>query len=317
MKILIPDVNTLVKDNDVSLEIFDSLADIVVLYSNITKNELLDEIVDTDIVLCNKVLIDKELMSCSKKLKYIGTFATGYNNIDIDFAKEKGITVCNAPEYSTNAVAQQVFGYILAHYTKISQYDTFVKQGGWVASPTFSPFVFNSLELAGKTLGIVGFGSIGEAVAKIALSFNMQVLSFTRTPKNYDGVKFCDFETLLKKSDIITLHCPLTDATRELMNENSFNLCKDGAFFINTSRGGTVSEIALKNALESGKLSGAAVDVLTVEPMDKDCPLLNAPNIIITPHTAWAPLETRERLIKLVADNLKAFLSGNSQNVIV
>lgn len=317
MKILIPDVNTLVKDNDVSLEIFDSLADIVVLYSNITKKELLDEIVDTDIVLCNKVVIDKEVMSCSKKLKYIGTFATGYNNIDIDFAKEKGITVCNAPEYSTNAVAQQVFGYILAHYTKISQYDTFVKQGGWVASPTFSPFVFNSLELAGKTLGIVGFGSIGEAVAKIALSFNMQVLSFTRTPKNYDGVKFCDFETLLKKSDIITLHCPLTDATRELMNENSFNLCKDGAFFINTSRGGTVSEIALKNALESGKLSGAAVDVLTVEPMDKDCPLLNAPNIIITPHTAWAPLETRERLIKLVADNLKAFLSGNSQNVIV
>ena len=316
MKILIPDVNTLVKDNDVSLEIFDSLADIVVLYSNITKKELLDEIVDTDIVLCNKVVIDKEVMSCSKKLKYIGTFATGYNNIDIEFAKEKGITVCNAPEYSTNAVAQQVFGYILAHYTKISQYDTFVKQGGWVASPTFSPFVFNSLELAGKTLGIVGFGSIGEAVAKIALSFNMQVLSFTRTPKNYDGVKFCDFETLLKKSDIITLHCPLTDATRELMNENTFNLCKDGAFFINTSRGGTVSEIALKNALESGKLSGAAVDVLTVEPMDKDCPLLNAPNIIITPHTAWAPLETRERLIKLVADNLKAFLSGKPQNVV-
>ena len=316
MKILIPDVNTLVKDNDVSLEIFDSLADIVVLYSNITKKELLDEIVDTDIVLCNKVVIDKEVMSCSKKLKYIGTFATGYNNIDIDFAKEKGITVCNAPEYSTNAVAQQVFGYILAHYTKISQYDTFVKQGGWVASPTFSPFVFNSLELAGKTLGIVGFGSIGEAVAKIALSFNMQVLSFTRTPKNYDGVKFCDFETLLKKSDIITLHCPLTDITRELMNENSFNLCKDGAFFINTSRGGTVSEIALKKALESGKLSGAAVDVLTVEPMDKDCPLLNAPNIIITPHTAWAPLETRERLIKLVADNLKAFLSGKPQNVV-
>lgn len=316
MKILIPDVNTLVKDNDVSLEIFDSLADIVVLYSNITKKELLDEIVDTDIVLCNKVVIDKEVMSCSKKLKYIGTFATGYNNIDIDFAKEKGITVCNAPEYSTNAVAQQVFGYILAHYTKISQYDTFVKQGGWVASPTFSPFVFNSLELAGKTLGIVGFGSIGEAVAKIALSFNMQVLSFTRTPKIYDGVKFCDFETLLKKSDIITLHCPLTDATRELMNENTFNLCKDGAFFINTSRGGTVSEIALKNALESGKLSGAAVDVLTVEPMDKDCPLLNAPNIIITPHTAWAPLETRERLIKLVADNLKAFLSGKPQNVV-
>lgn len=316
MKILIPDVNTLVKDNDVSLEIFDSLADIVVLYSNITKKELLDEIVDTDIVLCNKVVIDKEVMSCSKKLKYIGTFATGYNNIDIDFAKEKGITVCNAPEYSTNAVAQQVFGYILAHYTKISQYDTFVKQGGWVASPTFSPFVFNSLELAGKTLGIVGFGSIGKAVAKIALSFNMQVLSFTRTPKNYDGVKFCDFETLLKKSDIITLHCPLTDATREIMNENSFNLCKDGTFFINTSRGGTVSEIALKNALESGKLSGAAVDVLTVEPMDKDCPLLNAPNIIITPHTAWAPLETRERLIKLVADNLKAFLSGKPQNVV-
>lgn len=316
MKILIPDVNTLVKDNDVSLEIFDSLADIVVLYSNITKKELLDEIVDTDIVLCNKVVIDKEVMSCSKKLKYIGTFATGYNNIDIDFAKERGITVCNAPEYSTNAVAQQVFGYILAHYTKISQYDTFVKQGGWVASSTFSPFVFNSLELAGKTLGIVGFGSIGEAVAKIALSFNMQVLTFTRTPKNYDGVKFCDFETLLKNSDIITLHCPLTDATRELMNENTFNLCKDGAFFINTSRGGTVSEIALKNVLESGKLSGAAVDVLTVEPMDKDCPLLNAPNIIITPHTAWAPLETRERLIKLVADNLKAFLSGKPQNVV-
>ncbi len=317
MKILIPDVNTLVKDNDISLEVFDKLADIVVLYSDITRSELLNEIVDTDIVLCNKVVIDKEVISKSQKLKYIGTFATGYNNIDISAAKDRGITVCNAPEYSTNAVAQQVFGYMLMHYTKIPEYDSFVKKGGWISSPTFSPFVYNSCELADKIIGIVGFGSIGKAVAKIALAFNMKVLCYTRTKKSYDGVEFCDFETLLKSSDIITLHCPLTENTRELMNENTFKMCKDGAFFINTSRGGTVNEQALLSALQSGKLSGAAVDVLNTEPMDKECPLLSSPNIIITPHTAWAPLETRARLVALVADNLKAYLNGTPKNVIV
>ena len=317
MKILITEVDTLLKDNDVSLEAFDKLADIVVLYSNITKDELLKEITDTDIVLTNKISIDRDVINKAEKLKYIGTFATGYNNIDITAAKERGITVCNAAEYSTNGVAQQVFGYILMHYTKIAEYNNFVKSGGWIASPTFSPFAYNSSELASKTIGIVGFGSIGKAVAKIALAFNMRVLCYTRTVRDYHGVEFCDFETLLKSSDIITLHCPLTDETRELMNENTFNICKNGAFFINTSRGGTVNEYALLSALESGKLSGAAVDVLTSEPMDKDCPLFKAPNIIITPHSAWSAYETRARLVAQVADNLKAFLDGKPQNVIV
>ncbi len=316
MKILLPDKATLLCNNDLSLDIFATFGE-VLAFENLTKAELLDVVCDVDVILCNKTVIDREVFAFAKKLKYIGTFATGYNNIDITAAAEYGVVVCNAPEYSTNAVAQQVIGYILMHYTKIAEYDTFVKNGGWKRSPTFSPLVFSTDEVFGKTLGIVGFGSIGKAVATAARGLGMNVIVFTRTPR-VDGVTtFVSLDELLRLSDVVTLHCPLNEQSADMMNAQAFAKMKNGAFFVNTSRGGTVDEKALFDALVSGKLSGAAVDVLKQEPMSDNCILANAPNLIITPHTAWAPLSTRERLVRLVADNLTGFLNGNLKNRVV
>lgn len=315
MKILIADSSTLKSNNDLSLEIYEQFGE-VICYDNISRNELLDVVGVFDAILCNKTVIDKEVLEKASNLKYIGTFATGYNNIDTVIARQKGVTVCNAPSYSTNAVAQQVITYILMHYTKVAEYNNFVQNGGWKNSPTFSPLVFPTDEVYDKTLGIVGFGAIGQAVAKIALALGMKIKVFTRTKRDFEDVEFVTFEELLKTSDVITLHCPLTDDTADLMNEKSFALMKEGAFLVNTSRGGTVCEKALLEALKNGKLSGAAIDVLNKEPMSEDCKLFGAPNLIITPHSAWAPYTTRVRLLNLVAENLKAFINGNPKNVV-
>lgn len=316
MKILITDAATLKANNDISLEIFQQFGD-TIIHENINRTNLLKEAVDADIILCNKTIIDREIMEKAESLKYIGLFATGYNNIDIVTAKERGITVCNAGSYSTNAVAQQVIGYILMHYTKIPLYNDFVHGGGWKNAEVFSPLMFTGDEVFGKTLGIVGFGSIGKAVKKAAEGLGMNVLVHTRTIRDDGETKFVSFDELLTKSDIITLHCPLNEQSADMMNSESFAKMKDGAFFINTSRGGTVDEQALFDALESGKLSGAAVDVLKQEPMNKDCVLAKAKNLIITPHTAWAPLTTRRRLLQIVSDNISAFLKGEPQNKVV
>lgn len=316
MKILITDAATLKANNDISLEIFQQFGD-TIIHENINRTDLLKEAVDADIILCNKTIIDREIMEKADNLKYIGLFATGYNNIDIVTAKERGITVCNAGSYSTNAVAQQVIGYILMHYTKIPLYNDFVHGGGWKNAEVFSPLMFTGDEVFGKTLGIVGFGSIGKAVKKAAEGLGMNVLVHTRTIRDDGETKFVSLDELLTKSDIITLHCPLNEQSADMMNSESFAKMKDGAFFINTSRGGTVDEQALFDALESGKLSGAAVDVLKQEPMNKDCVLAKAKNLIITPHTAWAPLTTRRRLLQIVSDNISAFLKGEPQNKVV
>lgn len=316
MKLLLTDCATLKANGDLSLDTFKQFGE-VVEYENITRAELLTEAADTDIILCNKTIIDKEIFDSAPKLKYIGLFATGYNNIDTQYAAKKGITVCNAGGYSTNAVAQQVMGYILMHYTKIPKYDAFVKSGGWKKSEVFSPLVFSTEEVFGKTLGIVGYGSIGKAVERAAKGLGINVLVYTRTIRENGETKFVDFDTLLSQSDIISLHCPLNEQSADMMNKEAFNKCKDGAFFINTSRGGTVDEDALFDALYTGKLSGAAVDVLRSEPQTEKSQLEKAPNIIITPHTAWAPLATRKRLLGIVEDNIKAFLAGKPQNKIV
>ena len=316
MKLLLTDCATLKANGDLSLDTFKQFGE-VVEYENITRAELLTEAADTDIILCNKTVIDKEVFDSAPKLKYIGLFATGYNNIDTQYAAKKGITVCNAGGYSTNAVAQQVMGYILMHYTKIPKYDAFVKSGGWKKSEVCSPLVFSTEEVFGKTLGIVGYGSIGKAVERAAMGLGINVLVYTRTIRENGETKFVDFDTLLSQSDIISLHCPLNEQSADIMNKEAFNKCKDGAFFINTSRGGTVDEDALFDALYTGKLSGAAVDVLRSEPQTEKSQLEKAPNIIITPHTAWAPLATRKRLLGIVEDNIKAFLAGKPQNKIV
>ena len=232
------------------------------------------------------------------------------------YAKEKGVIVCNAGSYSTNAVAQQTFAYILNHYSAINRYDTLVKEGGWITAPTFSMLRYPTDELTDKTIGIIGFGSIGKRVANIARAFDMKVLCFTRTKKSAKGVTFVDLNTLLSKSDIVTAHCPLNEQSRKMFNEDTFKKMKKGAYFVNTARGGIMDENALFEALEQGHLSGAAIDVLETEPMDENCPLIKAKNITITPHTAWAPHTTRQRLLDIVTDNIDAFLEGNPKNVV-
>ena len=312
MKILLTDCSTVRFKGDISLDILKNFGD-VTEYELISREELLDIIPDYDAVICNKTVIDKLVIERAKKLKYIGLFATGYNNIDISTAAEKGITVCNAGSYSTNAVAQQVFAYILSHYTKVSVYDNFVKKGGWKQSAVFSPIVFPTDEIYGKTIGIVGYGSIGKAVEKAALGLGMKVLVNTRTVPSNDP-KFVSFDELLQNSDVITIHCPLTDKTANLMDSAALSKMRDGAYLINTSRGGVIVEEALLEALKSGKLSGAAVDVLREEPMADNCILQNAPNILITPHTAWGPYETRKRLVDIVVLTLENFIAGKEVN---
>lgn len=311
MKILLTDRATLVSDNDLDLGIFEQLGE-VKEFENIPRADLLEEVKDTNIILCNKTIIDDEVFSNAPNLKYVGLFATGYNNIDLVSAKKYGVTVCNVAGYSTNAVAQQVIAYILMHYTKINEYNSFVKQGGWKKAPTFCPLVFSTDEVFGKTLGIVGYGAIGKAVEKAALGLGMNVLVYTRSKHNEE--KFVSFHELLEKSDVLTLHCPLNEQSKDLMNDETFAKMKKGAYFINTSRGGTVDENALEKALLSGHLSGAAVDVLKQEPMNSESRLDKIDNLIITPHTAWAPLETRKRLIKLVYKSLSDFLNGKEVN---
>lgn len=314
MNIVITDAQT-VTNGDISLDILNELGEVTV-YNLTDKSELVSRIKNADAVICNKTLLNEEVLSKAKKLKYIGLFATGYNNIDIDYCKSRGITVCNAGSYSTNSVAQQTFAFILEHYNKVAKYNTFVQNGGWLSSPTFSPFVFPLNELRGKTIGIVGYGSIGKAVERIANAFNMNILISSRTEQKTVYGRFVSFDELLQNSDIVTVHCPLNKDSKYMFNKLTFNKMKDGAFFINTARGGVLVEEDLVNALENGKLSGAGIDVLEYEPMTANCKLMAAKNCLITPHIAWAPYETRIRLINIVHGNLKAFIEGNPTNVV-
>ena len=314
MKIVLTDCATVTAD-DLELSVLERFGE-VTYYPETAPSDTAERIKDADIVIINKTVIGKAEIDAAKNLKLVALFATGYNNVDVKYAREKGITVCNAGSYSTSAVAQQVFAYILAHASKVAQYDADVKNGDWIRSRLFCFFSRPTYELAGKTLGIFGYGAIGKRVAAIANALEMNVIVCTRTKKNDDTVTFVDFETLLKESDYLSVHCPLTEATTELFNAEVFSKMKKGAYFINTARGGVIVEQALRDALTSGHLSGAAVDVLTKEPMQASSPLLNAPNITITPHIAWAPLQTRERLLSIVEANVEAFLNGKPQNVV-
>ena len=222
----------------------------------------------------------------------------------------------NAGVYSTDNVAQQVFSFILNEYSKTAAFDTFVKQGGWVSTPTFSPLAYHTHIISEKTLGIFGFGNIGKAVANIALAFGMRVLVCTRTPREEAGVAFVDFDTLLRESDILTIHCPLTEQTRNLFNKATFAKCKPSLYLINTSRGPVVNEADLYEALESGTIAGAALDVLGVEPMAADCKLLHAKNITFTPHIGWASDEAKQRLFQITLENFKNYLNGTPTNVV-
>ena len=314
MKILVTDAST-VTNGDIDLSVLANLGELTVR-ERTSPEELIPLLADCDILLCNKTQIGKREMDAAPDLKYIGLFATGYNNIDTAYARERGITVCNAGSYSTNAVCQQVFAYILDRAARVRDFDGFVKEGGWMNSPTFSAFVYPSFELDGKTLGIVGYGSIGRAVANTALAFGMRVLVYTRTPKEDSRVTFADLDTLLAESDFVSVHCPLTPESANMFDYAAFKKMKNTATFINTSRGGTVVEADLRRALDEGIIAFAAVDVLTTEPMSRDCPLYGARNILFTPHVAWAPIETRKRVLDIVFACVKAYLDGEPINVV-
>lgn len=312
MKIVLTDAQT-VLDSIMTADVLENFGE-VVKYDLLEYEEIAEKIADADMVICNKTRLDEHTLRLAKNLKYIGLFATGYNNIDIDYCTKHNITVCNAGSYSTNAVAQHTFALILEHYSKVGQYKKFVDDGLWMKSKTFSTLIYQLHELSRKTIGIVGLGNIGRAVAKIANAFDMRVLAYSRTQNPCEGVELVDLDKLLKCSDVVTVHCPLNKESENMFDAKAFAKMKQGALFVNTARGGVMNEKALFDALHSEHLGGACIDTLSVEPMADDCILMQAKNCIITPHIAWSPVETRQRLMGIVAGNVKNFLDGNPTN---
>lgn len=317
MKIVVLDGKALAAD-DLNYDAFKEFGEVTV-YDNTPHDKAIERIGNSDVVITNKVLLTKDVMDACPSMRLVLIMATGYNIIDLEAATSRGITVCNIPAYSTNAVAQYVFACILNYCNKLSEHNESVQAGGWINSDTFSYRIAPLYELAGKTLGIVGFGAIGKAVAKIAKAFEMNVLVYSRTiyPQfESSNLRFVDLNTLLENSDFVSLHCPLTAATQNLIGTDQLSLMRPHAMLINSSRGPVVNEQALADALKNGKIAAAALDVLCHEPMQDSCPLKDAPNCLITPHIAWAPLETRQRLMNIAIENLKCYLDGVPQNVV-
>lgn len=313
MKIAVLDWYTVNISGDISTAPLEELGDVKIIPLT-SPEETASNIGDAEIVLCNKVMITREVIDSCPNLKYIGLFATGYNNVDIAYASEKNITVCNAGSYSTNAVAQQTFAYILDYCNKIRDYDVAVKNGEWEKFPSFSYFPIPTVELAGKTLSIVGYGSIGRQVAKIAEAFNMNIVVSTRTKPVDCPYEVTDIMTAVRKADILTFHCPLTEKTKGIINAGLLAEMKPTAVLINTSRGAVVNEKDLADALSQGRIAMAYLDVLEKEPMSPDTPLKNVRNCVITPHTSWAAFETRKRLVDIVCGNIRAWQNGTPIN---
>lgn len=316
-RIVILDWDTMAYNKEeVSARRFAALAENVDVYPSTRPEETVKHIGDADVVICNKVLITREVMEACPDIKYIGILATGFNNVDLEAAAERGIPVCNAGSYSTDAVTQLVFAYIFDHFQRVALYSMDVRLGKWETAPAFSYFPYPTGELRGKTLGIIGYGHIGKNVAKIADAFGMQVLIATRTQPENCPYPVVSAEEVFRRADVLTLHCPLTDQTKGLINRKSLALMKETAILINTSRGGTVVEEDLASALNHDMLAAAYLDVLEKEPMSPETPLKGAKNCVITPHIGWTPLDTRKRLLDITEDNLRGFLSGNPQHVV-
>ncbi len=301
---------------DISWEAIRSLGDFTI-YERSPEDKVVERIGDSDIILLNKIKITREIISQCPNLKYIGVLATGYNVVDTEACHEKGITVTNIPAYSTDAVAQHVFAFLLAFSNRVAEHSTSVHAGDWIKNPDFCYWLSPLTELSGKTLGIFGFGNIGQKVAKIAHAMGMNVLVHVHSEKSFTGgEKSVTTEELFRQSDFISLHAPLTSETSEIVNEKTLALMKPEAILINTARGGLVDEKAVRKALDNKKIAGYAADVILHEPMNADSPLYKAPSCLLTPHIAWAPKETRERLLGIAAENIKAFLNGKARNVV-
>ena len=288
------------------------------VYDRTKADETVARAAEADIVLTNKVIINKEVIAQLPRLKYVGVLATGYNVVDIEAAHERGIIVTNIPAYSTESVAQMVFAHLLTVTNRTEHYAILNRQGRWSTNPDFCYWDTEMTELAGKTFGIVGLGNIGCRVAQIAIAFGMKVKALTS--KTADalpaGIEKASLEELLATSDVVSLHCPLTDNTRRMMNGETLRLMKPTAILINTGRGPLVDDQAIAEALEEGRLAAFCADVLTEEPPKADHPLQKQPNAFITPHIAWATKEARSRLIQVATDNVSSFLSGKAINVV-
>ncbi len=316
MKIVVLDGYTL-NPGDLSWQSLQQLGE-TIIYDRSTKSETARRIADADIVLTNKAVLTADIIEKAAKLKYIGVVATGYNVVDMVTAAKRNITVTNVPAYGSASVAQLTFAIILELVTHVYEYAQSVHKGDWARSKDFSYQRKTIMELQNKTLGIIGLGKIGQAVAAIALSFNMQVIACHKHPQRdrVHGVHFVDEETCFREADIVSLHCPLNDQNKYFVNHRLLATMKPSAFLINTSRGNLVNEEDLAQALNSGKIAGAGLDVLSAEPPSADNPLLNAKNCLITPHIAWASYESRSRLMNGVVKNVQAFLAGTPVNVV-
>lgn len=317
MKIVILDSKT-ENPGDLSWEKIESLGDTTIYdRTDVTsEDEIISRIGSAEIVITNKTPISEAVFEACPGIRYVGVTATGYNIIDITAAKKRGIPVTNVPGYGTDSVAQFAMALLLEITSRVGHHDAAVKAGRWESCPDFCFWDYPLMELRGKTIGIIGFGSIGRRVGELASAFGMRVLA-TGSRVCPEGEKigsYVTLEELLSCSDVISLHCPLTDSTRELINRETISIMKPGAIIINNSRGGLINEADLAEALKSGRIYAAAVDVVSSEPIKHDNPLLNAPNCIITPHISWAPREARARIMDVTLENLKAFLRGDSLN---
>lgn len=287
------------------------------VYDRTPPEQVAERIRDADIVLTNKVPVRRELLAGQERLKYIGVTATGYNIIDVDAAREHGIVVTNVPTYGTMSVAQMVFAHLLNLTQRVGDHAEAVREGRWASSPDWCFWDFPLLELGSMTMGIVGYGRIGQATAQLAQAFGMKVIAHNRSAiGGSSNVRQVDLETLFRESDVVSLHCPLTAETTRMVNRERLALMKPTAFLINTSRGALVDEAALADALNSGGLAGAGLDVLDAEPPAAGNPLFTAKNCYITPHIAWATRESRQRLLDLGVENVAEFLAGRPRNVV-
>ncbi|MFA5834973.1 MAG: D-2-hydroxyacid dehydrogenase [Bacteroidota bacterium] len=295
------------------------------IYDRTSIDDIVSHAKNAEIILTNKVSLSRNILAQLPKLQYIGVLATGYNIVDIAAAKEKNIVVTNVPAYSTPSVAQTVFALLLELTHHTGHHSNEVRKGRWSQSPDFSFWDFPLVELQGKTFGVIGFGNIGQAVARIASAFGMTVIISSRSAPTsqvskareiFPNYVFTDMETLLKSSDVVSLHCSLHEQTHLLMNANRLRLMKSSAYLINTGRGLLVDEQALADALNTDRLAGAALDVLSIEPPTKENPLLTAKNCIITPHIAWASISARQRLMNTAVDNIRQYLNGSPINTV-
>lgn len=302
---------------DLSWKGLEELGDVTV-YPRTSPDKVVERSRDAEILLTNKVVIGRETIAALPKLRYVGVLATGYNVVDVDAAREHGVTVTNVPAYSTDSVVQMTLSHILNITGRVAHYARLNRKGRWSGNPDFCYWDTPLTELSGKTIGIVGLGNIGMKVASMARSLGMDVFALTGKDSATlpDGIQKTTLDGLLGVSDVLTLHCPLTEKTRNMINAETIGRMKHGAILINTGRGPLVNEQAVADALVSGQLGGYGADVMCSEPPSADNPLFSAPNAFITPHIAWATLEARQRLMDTAVANVRMFIAGNPQNVV-